>query len=316
MTEIAWYVVALAFLLDFIFADPKFLPHPVVFMGRAISFFEPRFRRVFSNPVISGGLFAVFLIFSTWLAGFILVKLSLFVHPCAGDFVQIILIFFCFSSKSLENAAMPVFDALVHNDIEKARRYLSMIVGRQTRNLDEKAVTRACVETVAENFVDGFLSPLFFALVGGAPLALCYKMINTLDSMVGYKNEKYILFGKIAARIDDAANFIPARLSVLIISFAGLFFPLNRKISIPKTGFSQGLRHKSPNAGFPEACFAAALEIKLGGPSIYHGIMVEKPFIGENFKDPDPDKIRQACNLMMFSSFVAAMISCFILFVF
>jgi len=152
--------------------------------------------------------------------------------------------------------------------------------------------------------------------VGGAPLALCYEMINTLDSMVGYKNEKYILFGKIAARIDDAANFIPARLSVLIISFAGLFFPLNRKISILKTGFSQGLRHKSPNAGFPEACFAAALEIKLGGPSIYHGIMVEKPFIGENFKDPDPDKIRQACNLMMFSSFVAAMISCFILFVF
>ncbi len=316
MTEIAWYVVVLAFLLDFFLADPEFLPHPVIFMGRAISFFEPRFRLICKNTVISGGLFAGFLIFSTWVSGFILVKLSYFIHPLLGDAVQTVLIFFCFSSRSLEKAAMPVLDALEHNDIEKARTHLSMIVGRQTQELDEKAVTRACVETVAENFVDGFLSPLFFAVIGGAPFALAYKMINTLDSMVGYKNEKYILFGKVSAKIDDAANFIPARLSVPLIAFAGLFFSFNRAVSILKTGFSQGRRHKSPNAGFPEACFAAALEIKLGGPSIYHGIMVEKPFIGENFADPAPDRIRQACNLMMSASFIATVISCFILFMF
>jgi adenosylcobinamide-phosphate synthase len=191
-----------------------------------------------------------------------------------------------------------------------------MIVGRQTDTLDERGVTRACVETVAENFVDGFLSPLFFAVIGGVPLAIAYKMVNTLDSMVGYKNETYFYFGRASARTDDVANFIPARLSVLIISLGAALFSFNQGILAFKTGFSQGDLHKSPNAGYPEAAFSGALWVRLGGPSTYHGTRVEKPIIGRSFNDPEKGKIKQACDLMMLASFLATLVACAILLVF
>ena len=316
MIEIQWYVILAAFILDFILGDPKILPHPIIYMGRAIDFFEGRFRKYFKHLLISGFFFACVLILSTWLAAFIIVKVSISIHPVFGNFVQVILLFFCFSSTSLEKAALSVFGALKENNIEKAREKLSMIVGRQTQTLDENAITRASVETVAENFVDGFLSPLFFAMIGGAPLALAYKMINTLDSMVGYKNDTYILFGRASARIDDAANFIPARISVVIIAVGALIFSFKKGVLALKTGFSQGSLHKSPNAGYPEAGFAGALEIRLGGPSVYHGAVVEKPYIGKEFKDPQKGKIKQACDLMVLCSFLSTLVSCFILFVF
>ncbi len=314
MIEIQWYVIFAAFILDFIFGDPKILPHPVIYMGKAISFFEVRFRRIFKHPLVSGFFFAAGLILSTWLIAFFIIKGSLYIHPVFGNFIQVVLLFFCFSSASLEKAALSVFNALEENDIKKARKKVSYIVGRNTETLDQKGVIRASVETVAENFVDGFLSPLFFALLGGVPLALAYKMVNTLDSMVGYKNDTYILFGRPAARIDDAANFIPARLSVFIISLSTAFFSFKKGISAFKTGFSQGCRHKSPNSGYSEAAFAGALKIRLGGPNIYHGKRVEKPYIGINFKDPEKKSIKQACDLMMLASFLATLISCFFLF--
>jgi len=316
MIEIQWYVIFAAFILDFVFGDPQILPHPVIYMGKAISFFEIRFRRVFKHPLASGFFFAAGLILSTWLIAFFIIKGSIYIHPVFGNFIQVVLLFFCFSSTSLEKAALSVFHALEENDIKKARKKVSYIVGRNTETLDQKGVTRASVETVAENFVDGFLSPLFFALLGGVPLALAYKMVNTLDSMVGYKNNTYILFGRPSARIDDVANFIPARVSVLIISLSAAFFSLNKGILAFKTGFSQGCRHKSPNSGYPEAAFAGALKIRLGGPNRYHGKLVEKPYIGINFKDPEKQSIKQACDLMMLASFFATLISCFFLFVF
>jgi adenosylcobinamide-phosphate synthase len=164
--------------------------------------------------------------------------------------------------------------------------------------------------------VDGFLSPLFFAMIGGVPFALAYKMINTLDSMVGYRNEAYILFGRASARIDDGANFIPARISVLLISLGAFLLSFKTGALALKTGFSQGSLHKSPNSGYPEAAFAGALKVRLGGPNVYHGILVEKPFIGSEFKDPGKEKIQQACKLMVISSWMALFISCFILFIF
>jgi len=316
MIEVHWIVILAAFILDFILGDPRILPHPIIYMGKAIDFFEGRFRKYFKHLLISGFFFAGFLIFSTWLTAFMMVKASIYIHPVFGDIVQAALLFFCFSSKSLENAALSVFHALEENDIEKAREKVSMIVGRQTKNLDQKSITRAGVETVAENFVDGFLSPLFFAMIGGAPLALAYKMVNTLDSMIGYKNNTYILFGRPAARIDDIANFIPARLSVLIISLGAFLFSFKKGVLSLKTGFFQGSFHKSPNAGYPEAAFAGALEIRLGGPNVYHGDLIEKPFIGKEFKDPKKEKIKQACDLMMLSSFLATLAACFLLFIF
>jgi len=312
MIEIQWTVILAAFILDFILGDPKILPHPIIYMGKAIDFFEAWFRKYVKHLLISGIIFAGFLIFSTWLTAFIMIKISMNLHPVFGMVVQAILLFFCFSSTSLEKAAMSVFSALGENDIETARKKVSMIVGRQTETLDEIAITRASVETVAENFVDGFLSPLFFAMIGGVPLALAYKMVNTLDSMVGYKNDTYILFGRASARIDDVANFIPARISVLIIALAASFLSFKKGVSALKTGFSQGSHHKSPNAGYPEAAFSGALEIKLGGPNMYHGTLVEKPYIGKAFKDPEKEKIKQACDLMMFSTFLTIVIACFI----
>ncbi len=316
MIELQWHVLLCAFIMDFILGDPKILPHPVIYMGKAIIFFENRFRKWFKNLLASGFFFAGFLIFSTWALAFCFIKFSILIHPVFGYIVQIILLFFCFSSKSLERAALKVFHALEANDIESARQAISMIVGRQTKTLDENGITRAAVETVAENFVDGFLSPLFFAVIGGVPFALAYKMINTLDSMVGYRNESYILFGRASARIDDVANFIPARVSVLLISLGAFLLSFKTCVLAFKTGFSQGSLHKSPNSGFPEAAFAGALQVRLGGPNVYHGILVEKPFIGSEFKDPGKEKIRQACRLMMISSWLALFISCFILFVF
>lgn len=310
MMELHWYIVLAAFILDFILGDPKILPHPVIYMGKAIGFFEGRFRKLFKHLLVSGFFFACFLIFSTWLIAFFTIKLSIWVHPVFGSIVQALLLFFCFSSKSLETAALTVFCALKENDLEKARKKVAMIVGRQTQRLDERGITRAAVETVAENFVDGFLSPLFFALIGGVPLALAYKMINTLDSMVGYKNDTYILFGRPSARIDDVANFIPARLSVLIIASGAFILSPRKGVQALKTGFLQGSLHKSPNAGYPEASFAGALESRLGGPNFYHGTRVEKPYIGKEFKDPEKEKIRQACDLMMLCSFLATLISC------
>jgi adenosylcobinamide-phosphate synthase len=316
MIEIQWYIIGAAFILDFVLGDPERLPHPVIYMGKAIDFFEGGFRRYFKPLLVSGFLFAAFLILSTWLVAFVTLKLSFYIHPFFGNFVQVVLLFFCFSSASLEKAAMSVFYSLKEKNLEEARKKVSYIVGRNTKTLDQKGVTRASVETVAENFVDGFLSPLFFAMIGGVPLALAYKMVNTLDSMIGYKNDVYILFGRPAARIDDVANFIPARISVFIISLSMAFFSFEKAISALKIGFSQGSLHKSPNAGYPEAAFAGALKIRLGGPNIYHGQMVEKPYIGKEFKDPEKESIKQACDLMMFGSFWATLISCFILFVF
>lgn len=316
MMELHWTIIAAAFILDYLFGDPRRLPHPIIYMGNAISFFENRFRKYIKPLLVSGFCFALFLIFSTWLIAFIIIKVSISIHPAFGGVIQVILLFFCFSSKSLEKAALGVFRALEENDIEKARKKVSMIVGRQTQKLDQAAITRASVETVAENFVDGFLSPLFFAIIGGVPLALAYKMINTLDSMVGYKNDTYILFGRASARIDDVANFIPARLSILVISLGAFLISTKRGSLAIKTGFFQGSLHKSPNAGYPEAAFAGALNVRLGGPNTYHGARVEKPFIGKEFKDPGKEKIKQACDLMMFGSFLATLISCFILSVF
>ncbi|OGR59173.1 MAG: cobalamin biosynthesis protein CobD [Desulfobacula sp. RIFOXYB2_FULL_45_6] len=316
MIEIHWYILFGAFILDFFLGDPKILPHPVIYMGKAIVFFENRFRKWFKTPLVSGFFFAVFLILSTWILAFCVITVSMYIHPFWGYFVQMVLLFFCFSSKSLERAALNVFKALETHDIEGAKKAVSMIVGRQTETLDEKGITRAAVETVAENFVDGFLSPLFFAVIGGVPLAVAYKMVNTLDSMVGYRNEAYVLFGRVSARMDDVANFIPARLSVLMISLSAFLLQFKTGALALKTGFSEGSLHKSPNSGYPEAAFSGALQVRLGGPNVYHGILVEKPFIGSSFKDPGRKKIRQACRLMMLSSWLSLFISCFILFVF
>lgn len=302
MDYFSWlYVLPMAFLLDWLLGDPRWLPHPVSWMGKIISALEPRFRSLPWKETLSGAIFAVTLIAGTWLAVYLCLKLAGAVHPALRIGLEIVLIYYALSVCSLKQMALAVFEPLSRGDLARAKHNVAQIVGRDVSKLDSPGVSRATVETVAENLVDGVISPLIFAVLGGAPLALAYKMVNTLDSMIGYKNETYLFFGKAAARIDDLVNYIPARISVLIIALAA---QLKYRSGFRALQFAlrQGRRHSSPNAGYPEASFAGALQIKLGGPNYYFGTLINKPYIGENFQDTIPADIKTACSLMLCSS--------------
>jgi adenosylcobinamide-phosphate synthase len=198
---------------------------------------------------------------------------------------------------------MEVHGCLVQGAVDQARQKIALIVGRDVDNYDGAGIARAAVETVAENLVDGVLAPLFFAAIGGAPLAMAYKMVNTLDSMVGYKSETYQQFGKAAARIADLFNYIPARLSVPIIAVVSQILLGTGQRSLI-TAVTEGAHHSSPNAGYAEAAFAGALAVKLNGPNYYHGKLVDKPYIGLRFGNVIPGHIKKACDLMLLSSFL------------
>lgn len=300
----SWCILPTAFVIDLIMGDPLFFPHPIRLIGKAISFFEPVFRKFPVKLFTSGLLFCLFLIFISFSLSFLTVYISRLIHPVFGNVVEIVLVYYCISVRSLKDAALSVMHAFRDSGIEEARKKVSMIVGRDTKNLSEEGVIRAAVETVAENLVDGVISPLFFAAIGGAPFAISYKMINTLDSMVGYKNEKYMDFGKASAKIDDVANYIPSRISVPVISFVAQLL-WGKGISSFKTAVKEGSNHSSPNSGYPEAAFAGALSIKLGGPNNYGGQLVSKPYIGIEFEKAQWVHIKKACNLMVLSSISA-----------
>jgi adenosylcobinamide-phosphate synthase len=299
--ETGWYIIAAAFCLDLLIGDPEGWPHPVRWMGGAIERFEPEFRKLSSSPLWAGTLFAISLTIGTFLLAWGVIFAAWALHPAVGIAVEVILLFFCFSVRSLEKAALKVYTALREEGLPQGRAAVAMIVGRETGGLDEPEVARAAVETVAENLVDGIISPLFYALLGGAPLALAYKMANTLDSMVGYKNDTYRDFGRAAARIDDVANYIPARLSVLLIATAAQL-TAKKGLAALRIGFRDGRKHTSPNAGFPEAAFAGALGVRLGGPGTYHGRRIEKPYLGEEYPPAGTADIPRACRLMVVSS--------------
>ncbi|MDY6906264.1 MAG: adenosylcobinamide-phosphate synthase CbiB [Thermodesulfobacteriota bacterium] len=302
-----WYIPVLALVADYLLADPLSWPHPVRLMGKAIERFEPWFRDLPVSLTTAGVLFAITLIVATWALTAAVIAVSIQVSPLFGMGVNAVLLYFCLSARGLEKAAMGVYRAFQKGDRDPARELLAGIVGRDVSVLDEKAMARATVETVAENLVDGVVSPLFFALIGGVPLAMAYKMVNTLDSMVGYKDDRYMKFGRGAAKIDDAANYIPARLSVfLIAAAAALLFRRGRPAFY--TGFREGRKHASPNAGYPEAAFAGALSVWFGGPNIYHGVRIEKPCIGEGNDDVTPQHIPRACRLMMVSAVLAVVV--------
>jgi len=298
---VGWYILPAALILDPILGDPRRLPHPIRWMGTAIAGAEPLFRKQIAPLFWSGAVFAVSLILGTWIAGVLVTATAGAIHPRVGIIVEIILIFFCISAGSLEKEASAVRRQLILGSVSNARERVRMIVGREVDRLTGTGISRATVETVAENLVDGVISPLFYAAIGGAPLALAFKMVNTLDSMIGYKNETYRMFGKAAAKIDDAANFIPARLSVAIIFLAAKMLS-SRAGLVLATALHEGANHNSPNAGYPEAAFSGALAIRLGGPNYYHGKEVDKPYIGKRFGEAKPVHIKMACDLMLLSS--------------
>ncbi len=302
---VAALVIPLGFLLDRLIGDPYWLPHPIRWMGQAILRSEPKFRRCISNELLAGSLFALFLIFSCWLLCTLALKAATSISPFLGALLEAVMVFYCLSIQSLKQAAMDIYRELRKGDTDEAREQVAMIVGRDVKSYQADDIARATVETVAENFVDGVVSPLFFAALGGGPLMLTYKMVNTLDSMVGYKNEQYLYFGRAAAKIDDLANWIPARFSVGVITLAALLPPFRTGGRAWKQAVLEGRAHASPNAGYPEAAFAGALGVRLNGPNYYGGILVEKPFIGKQYAPPKVEHIQQACRLMVRASLLA-----------
>jgi len=297
----SWYILPAAFALDFLLGDPRILPHPVRWMGRAIELLEPPFRRIPLKLSLNGVLFAAVLITGTWLLAFLSLAAVQLVHPLLKVMLEIILIYYCIAASSLDSAAREVRQCLDRQNIQAAREKVAMIVGRDITRYNQTGLARATVETVAENLVDGVTAPLFFAAIGGAPLALAYKMTNTLDSMVGYKNQTYRQFGQMSARIDDVFNWLPARLTVPVIALATQILSGCGKRSL-KTAVCEGANHASPNAGYAEAAFAGALAVKLNGPNYYHGQLVDKPYIGVRFGKTSPDHIKKACDLMLLSA--------------
>lgn len=304
--------ILLAYSLDILLGDPHWLPHPVRGMGKLINYLEKKLRKSIPAEMWSGAILAIVVVGLVYLGTFFTVRIAEHINKWAGFAVSTLLIFTALSTKSLGKEAKSVYQSLKTGNIKDARKKLSLIVGRDTETLNEDEIIRATVETVAESSVDGIISPLFYAALGGAPIALAYKAISTLDSMVGYKNERYIYFGWFSARLDDVANYIPARISALLIPIASLILK-KRTLNAWHAVLRDGKKSPSPNAGLSEAGFAGALGIQLGGAISYQGKRYYKPLIGRKLKEKEQEDIPHAIHLMYVLSLVALIVEVAIL---
>ncbi len=322
-------MLLLAFLADLVIGDPRWLPHPVRLIGALISGLEKFLRRYFRTPEgekIGGFLLMLLTVSSAFFATLLLCK-AIFVvmertSHLLGTIAFVYLTATTLAVKGLTDAAGLVIKAVKGDSLVTARKNLSMIVGRDTADLSEGAVLKAATETLAENLSDGIVAPLFYLVIGGLPLAVAYKAVNTLDSMVGYKNEAYIDFGRASARLDDIANYIPARITGILIVFSVYFAGLFRKEGRPFRAAADAVRimlrdgrnHASPNSGVPEAAMAGGLGVLLGGPSAYGGIIVEKPYIGDAGDKDYLAASEAAIRIVQVASFISVFISAGILY--
>lgn len=297
-------MIGIAFVVDLLLGDPKGAPHPVRAMGKAAKLIERITRSKIYNQKLAGLVTVLILVGGTYLVSWCLLESFLQVNSQLYFVVETILIYTTLATRSLYDESRPVWVALHQGDLEKARGYLRNIVGRDTGHLSEQQITRATVETVSENTVDGVVAPLFYACIGGAPLALTYKCINTLDSMFGYKNEEYIQFGWASARLDDGANWVPARITGPIMALAATLLGLNGKRAWT-TMWQEGQNHLSPNAGIPEAVVAGALGVELGGPQSYQGRVLEKPTIGGACREIEPEDIIKSHKILFMTALLA-----------
>lgn len=297
MNPIAPCILIIAVLLDLILGDPRRLPHPVVGIGRMITALEKLLRRLMRNERLGGLLLLITVVGSTAAITMLLVKGAYALHPYLAVAVSTWLSYTCLAARSLHRESKLVADRLAAGDLEGARELLSRIVGRDTGNLDEPEIWRALVETVAENTSDGIIAPLFYLMLGGPVLGLAYKAVNTLDSMVGYKNERYLRFGWASARFDDLANWLPARMTGLLMVAIAPLVGLSGKGAY-RMMLRDGRNHSSPNSGIPEAAAAGALGVQLGGTNSYFGAIVEKPAIGDELHPLTPESYRGAIRLM------------------
>lgn len=301
--------IYIGYIIDLIIGDPYSFPHPVIYIGKLIKCLENNIRKVFKKEKylkFAGFILWFITVGTTYLLTYLIIKLSKF-NSITFLIVNSFIIYTTFATKCLKDEAIKIYDILKSGDIYESRKQLSYIVGRDTNSLNEAEIIRATVETVAENTVDGIISPMFYAFIGGAPLAMAYKAINTLDSMVGYKNDKYINLGFASAKIDDIANYIPARVCIIFMTIASLILRFNYKNCF-KISIRDRKNHKSPNCAYPEGAVAGALGIQLGGTNIYFGKPVYKPTIGDKYREIEIEDIKKTNKIMYLSSILSLII--------
>jgi adenosylcobinamide-phosphate synthase len=292
------YQIIVAFALDAVLGDPAWFPHPVRFIGKFAAGLEQPLRSSIRNAFVAGLL--LWLIVAGVVGGIVggVLFAAYRIHPAAGDIAGIFLFYLGFAGRDLFDHANRVYKALIAGNLPEARRLVGMMVGRDTANLDQAGIARATVESTAESMLDGVTAPIFFAVIGGPVGLWIYKAVNTLDSMIGHKDRRYLYFGRAAAKIDDAANYIPARLTAPLVAVAALLTGCDARASLRMLR-RDGRKHPSPNAGLCEAAFAGAMGVQLGGLNYYDGQPEHLPVMGDAKQALAARHIRQANRLMI-----------------
>lgn len=311
MRIVGYHIIAfgLGFILDMILGDPYCLPHPIRLIGTLISRLEDRLLKkeaAAQEKRKKGRLLVVAVTGSTVCTAAVLLVVSYMVHPCLGIAVETIMTYQTLAAKCLKVESMKVYRCLREENLAAARKAVSMIVGRDTDVLDEEGVAKAAIETVAENTSDGVIAPMLYDAIGGPVLGFFYKAVNTMDSMVGYKNEKYLDFGRAAAKLDDVMNYVPARISAYVMIFAAYIGGRDFNGGYAKKIYKRDNRnHASPNSAQTESVCAGALGIRLAGDASYFGKLVKKPYIGDALRGVETEDIRRVNRLMYITAWAS-----------
>lgn len=300
--------IIIGFVIDSFIGDPYNLPHPIRLIGRLISKLEKFIRRRFRNLYAGGVFLALTVIFISAVVPFFILYFYYRLNIIFGILIEGIFCYYLIAPKCLRNESMKVYSAIKIKDTEKARKAVSMIVGRDTQCLDESGIIKAAVETVAENTSDGVTAPIMYMSLGGAVFGFIYKAVNTMDSMIGYKNDKYINLGRFAAKLDDAFNFIPSRLTAAVMILSAYILGMNGKNAF-RIWKRDRRKHASPNSAQTEAVCAGALEIRLAGDAYYFGKLHKKEYIGDDIRPIENEDIRRANRLMYCTSIIVLIVS-------
>ena len=308
---ISLVALVMGYILDLIFGDPYWMPHPVRFIGNLISLLEKVIRRFMPKTkrgeYIGGIIFTVMVVSISMVIPLVIILMAKSINKYLALTVETFMCYQILATKSLKVESMKVYDELAKNDLPSARKAVSMIVGRDTKDLTFSGVAKAAVETVAENTSDGIIAPMIFIAIGGAPMGFFYKAINTMDSMVGYKNEKYMNFGRFAAKLDDVVNYLPARISAYQMILSSFFLRYDYKNAF-KIYKRDRYNHASPNSAQTESVCAGALDVQLAGNAYYFGKLYEKPTIGDDIREINYDDIKKANRLLYCTSFISIVI--------
>jgi adenosylcobinamide-phosphate synthase len=297
----------IALVLDYLIGDPRWLPHPVKLIGRLALRLETPMRKRFTSTKFAGLITALTVIGIAALSAWTCLALAGRIAPWLEHVVAIGILYTTFAARDLDRHGRSVLAALIQGNLPLARQRVAWIVGRDTAQLDAHGVARAAVESVAENTIDGVIAPLFFAFLGGPVAAMAYKAVSTLDSTFGYRNERYIQFGWASARIDDAVNYLPARIGAVLMSLAAGMLKEDPRGAL-RAAWRDGAKHSSPNAGLAEASMAGALRIQLGGPVHRSGRLEEMPAFGDPGRPLTVDHIARACRMMTGTTLAGAVL--------